>query len=915
MTWLSRLLPQSPSLQRLVDHNHRTRQGKRRRRMATLELLEDRTLLSNITVSQDLSTEVVTILGDTYGDQFKVTVNLDNTISVVGTDAKTQVNNFPPGVAWNSLYPALGLTISLPGNGNVNDVVALQGQGNGVITEIKSISVTVAGTEPLVFIADGIHTSTGPGTFTLTDGTSSAAGGQLSAIVTNSQFASLSLSQTGCCPAYVELDNDLVVNAVSVTEGLGEGDGIVLDGDHFGSTTLIQGDPGGPTMQGCNGDGDFVTVNDANLIDLTIDQEDNGPSPAEGVSIKVGLNGEVEVALTSFGILATQDNGGGDLIEIVSITTSGKPTDNLRNGPDNIITSQGNGNGDSAVVDSSCVWGNIESTQGNGNGDCVAYLGDSAGWTTVSGPSITDYFGLASITQLNGYNDTATLDCSQIETQGDPNCFNNVLISQGVSLTFVGCSPGLGDVINVNCTNVVSDLTLEQGVGDTTGVGLGNNVVNIATTSAVTVGDSTVINEIGANNGNNQIDLGGASGSPDSGSIDFETDYLDVYTGAGGGVYVQVWNTQVDVGALGTFGPYNMNGDGDGNTSSLDDFSSFSVTINVQKAIPVLTWANPADITYGTALDGTQLNATSSVPGSFVYTPALGTVLSAGAGQTLSVTFTPTDTVNYTSVTATAIINVSQAQLTVAADDKSMTYGSSVPALTDTITGFVSGDDASVVSGTPVLSPTASSSSDPGSYPITVGVSGLSATNYSFAAQDGTLTIGTATPVLTWANPADITYGAALSATQLDATASVPGTFTYTPAAGAILGAGNNQTLSVAFTPTDTTDYTTATATATINVLPATPTISWANPANIVYGTALSATQLDATASVPGTFTYTPAAGAILAPATTRPCRSLSLPTTRPTTPRPPQPRRSTSCQRRRRSPGPIRRTSSTARA
>jgi len=27
MTWLSRLLPQSPSLQRLADHNHRTRRA------------------------------------------------------------------------------------------------------------------------------------------------------------------------------------------------------------------------------------------------------------------------------------------------------------------------------------------------------------------------------------------------------------------------------------------------------------------------------------------------------------------------------------------------------------------------------------------------------------------------------------------------------------------------------------------------------------------------------------------------------------------------------------------------------------------------------------------------------------------------------------------------------------------------
>ena len=49
----------------------------------------------------------------------------------------------------------------------------------------------------------------------------------------------------------------------------------------------------------------------------------------------------------------------------------------------------------------------------------------------------------------------------------------------------------------------------------------------------------------------------------------------------------------------------------------------------------------------------TQLNATASVPGTFVYTPAAGTVLNAGAAQTLSVTFTPTDAANYTTATAT----------------------------------------------------------------------------------------------------------------------------------------------------------------------------------------------------------------------------------------------------------------------
>ena len=170
------------------------------------------------------------------------------------------------------------------------------------------------------------------------------------------------------------------------------------------------------------------------------------------------------------------------------------------------------------------------------------------------------------------------------------------------------------------------------------------------------------------------------------------------------------------------------------------------------------------------------------MPGTFTYTPAAGTVLRVGNDQTLSVTFTPTDTTDYTRATATATINV-------------------LPA----------------------------------------------------------------TPTISWANPANIVYGTALSGTQLDATANVAGTFTYTRGRGDRPGAGNNQTLSVTFTPTDTTDYTTATATATINVLPATPTISWANPANIVYGTALSGTQLDATANVAGTFTYTRAAGAILA--------------------------------------------------
>ena len=80
----------------------------------------------------------------------------------------------------------------------------------------------------------------------------------------------------------------------------------------------------------------------------------------------------------------------------------------------------------------------------------------------------------------------------------------------------------------------------------------------------------------------------------------------------------------------------------------------------------------------------------------------------------------------------------------------------------------------------------------------------------------------------------------------------MPGTFVYTPAAGTVLIAGAGQTLSVTFTPTDAANYTTATATVAITVLKATPIITWPTPANIIYGTALSATQLNATTTRAG---------------------------------------------------------------
>ena len=379
------------------------------------------------------------------------------------------------------------------------------------------------------------------------------------------------------------------------------------------------------------------------------------------------------------------------------------------------------------------------------------------------------------------------------------------------------------------------------------------------------------------------------------------------------------------------------------NGTTLDTVQSF--TLMVAPAMPTITWANPANITYGTPLSSAQLNAIASVPGTFTYTPAAGTVLSAG-NQTLSVKFTPTDT-NYQSVSRSVSVNVTPATLTVTAQNAARAYGAANPVFsaiisgfvnedtqsvvsgsanltttampasnvgsfaitvtagtlaaanytfsfvngtltvnaavltvtaqnasraygvanpnfTASITGFVNGDTQSSVSGTPTLATTATMSSNVGTYPITASQGTLTALNYTCTFVGGTLTITPATPTLMWNNPAALTYGTALSATQLNATASVPGSFAYTPPAGTVLNAGTSQTLSVAFTPNDTINYTTKTATVTITVLQAMSTVTWNNPAAITYGTALSATQLNATASVPGSFAYTPPAGTVL---------------------------------------------------
>jgi Flp pilus assembly CpaE family ATPase len=283
-----------------------------------------------------------------------------------------------------------------------------------------------------------------------------------------------------------------------------------------------------------------------------------------------------------------------------------------------------------------------------------------------------------------------------------------------------------------------------------------------------------------------------------------------------------------------------------------------SVSIVVSKATPALSWPTPAKIVYGTALDDAQLNASASVPGRLDYSSAPGEVLPPGM-HTISVTFTPADGANYTTAKATVSLPVAKAtpEIQWPAPDP-VTYGTRLSPLQLCAMASVPGSFEYIPGLGAVLAA--------GEHKLSVTFTPADTVGYSSSRTAVSVTVAKATPAVTWPTPDPIAYGAALSATQLNAKASVPGSFAFAPSAGEILPPGEHE-LSVTFTPTDTLNYSKVRAVVSLTVAEKAPTlITWPGPAAISYGTALSAAQLNATASVPGTFTYTPSEGNVLAP-------------------------------------------------
>lgn len=190
--------------------------------------------------------------------------------------------------------------------------------------------------------------------------------------------------------------------------------------------------------------------------------------------------------------------------------------------------------------------------------------------------------------------------------------------------------------------------------------------------------------------------------------------------------------------------------------------------------------------------------------------------------------------------------------LTITANNANKTFGTTLTfsGLEFTTSGLIGNDN---VSGVTLTSDGAASGAATSTYPIIASLAvGTGLSNYDITYVNGTLTVyDLIDPVITWANPADIAYLTPLSATQLNATSSVPGTFIYTPDVGTVLNVGNGQILSTLFTPTATTTYNSISANALINVLAPTYAASSTDLTSLVASGSLAPASGSVSTSTP----------------------------------------------------------------
>ena len=252
--------------------------------------------------------------------------------------------------------------------------------------------------------------------------------------------------------------------------------------------------------------------------------------------------------------------------------------------------------------------------------------------------------------------------------------------------------------------------------------------------------------------------------------------------------------------------------------------------------------ANPAARAYGSAnpvfAAGYNGFVNGEDSGVLSVAPVLATVADTNSPVgSYAITVGGAAAANYLISYVPGVLSVGPAELRVGAQDASRAYGATNPVFVPVYSGFVNGEDAGVLAGSPLLSTVADTNSPVGSYAIDAAQGTLSNANYSFSYTNGTLTVTAYALTLTADNQTKI-YGAANPALTGVLTGVVNGdniTASYTTAADAASGVGSYAIVASLNDPdSKLTNYTTAITNGTLTVSPASSSmvmITSTNPA------------------------------------------------------------------------------------
>ena len=314
--------------------------------------------------------------------------------------------------------------------------------------------------------------------------------------------------------------------------------------------------------------------------------------------------------------------------------------------------------------------------------------------------------------------------------------------------------------------------------------------------------------------------------------------------------------------------------------------SATSSALNVGQTSQTITFTAPvSSVMYGVSPIMLSATASSGLPVTFsvISGPATvsGSTLTITGAGTVVVTANQAGNADYTAaaqVTQTIVVNKAMPSLSLTVAPANPMYGTLVtftgsPAPAgSTSTEFSFLIDKGTANSV-ILPATVEKNEtviatyrqlDAGAHVVELDFSGSH--NYAAAASPGVpVNVAQATPAITWTPPASIPYGTN-AASLLNATANIPGAFTYTAqAAGGgpvtliastVLAAGS-YTLMENFIPTNMVDYKSATQTSQLVVSDKTLTIT-ANNATRVYGDANPTFTGTVTGAVNGTtFTET----------------------------------------------------------